>query len=312
MRAPSIIVPTAVMSKDLRLRMRGWRWAGVATLYVAILASVVIGFLVQKYNPNDTGPSHVGIEFFQTLAIFELFLITFVTPASVAGAISGERQHRTWDLLVVSRLSTRQIVWGKLLASIAFNLVLLAASLPLFGLGFLFGGAALSDLVPVFVVFLFTILLLSSIGLVISALTARLTVSFMVSMLIALALTVGLSVLTLYQQSPGQVGILTVGGVAFNSGDTPSPLAPFAQCDPLMAVLSALPADGGGSLLGPVSTINHAFGLQWQLPLWGAYCLLSGLISLVLILAASRFAHARLGFAARPTRVPWQAVGGRR
>src|SRR5690242_1243784 len=125
------------MSKDLRLRMRGWRWAGVVTLYVAILAAVALAFLLQRYNPTADQPSIAGIRLLQSLALFQLFLLLFVTPASVAGAISGERQKRTWDLLLVSQVPPREIVWGKLLAGIAFNLVLVCASLPFFSLVFL-------------------------------------------------------------------------------------------------------------------------------------------------------------------------------
>ena len=111
------ILPTAIMAKDLRLRMRGWRWAGVATLYVAILGAIAVAFLLQKYSitAGDSGtstPALAGIRLFQTLAIFQLFLIAFVTPATVAGAISGERQHRIWDLLLASRAPTRDIIGG--------------------------------------------------------------------------------------------------------------------------------------------------------------------------------------------------------
>ncbi|MGI8825129.1 MAG: ABC transporter permease [Chloroflexota bacterium] len=300
------ILPTAVMTKDLRLRMRGWRWAGVATLYVTILGAIAIAFLLQKYNPSagssrTSAPSVAGIKLFQTLSIFQLFLIAFVTPATVAGAISGERQQRTWDLLVASRARSRDIVWGKLLAGIAFNLVLIGASLPVFALVFLFGGIGLSDLVPAFVVFLATVLFLGAISLTVSALTARLSVSFMVSILIALLLIGGLSLLALYLQSPSQIGVLTLGGLPFQTGNQPAPLTPLAQLDPLVALLSAVPAESGGTLLGGLGTIHHAFGLPWQLPWWEAYSVLAGLISLLLILGTTRLI--RPGAAPRPHRV---------
>ena len=301
------ILPTAVMSKDLRLRMRGWRWAGVATLYVAILGAIAIVFLLQKYNPTagSTGtsaPALAGLKLFQTLSIFQLFLIAFVTPATVAGAISGERQHRTWDLLMASRAPARDIIWGKLLAGISFNLVLIGASLPVFSLVFLFGGIGPSDWIPPFTVFLVTVLFLGAISMTVSALTARLTVSFMVSILIALLLTVGLSLLALYLQAPGQLGVVTLGSVPFQTFNQPSPLTPLAQLDPLVALLSALPAESGGTLLGQLGTVHHAFGLPWQLPWWGAYTLLAGVISLVLILTTTRLVRPAARFSSRGIR----------
>jgi ABC-type transport system involved in multi-copper enzyme maturation permease subunit len=298
------ISPTSVIKKDLRLRMRGWRWAGVTTVYVAILGIITVGFLLQKYTQTPSQSSQAGIELFQSLSIFQLLLIVFVTPASMAGAISGERQHRTWDLLLVSRLSALDIVLGKFLVGIAFNLLLLAASLPLFSLIYLFGGVALGDVIHAFIVFLVTVLFLGAVSLAVSALTARLVVSFMVSMLIALSLAVGLSLLTLYLQSPGQPGVVTLAGIPFQSSNTPSPLTPFAQLDPVVALLSTLPSDAGGPLLGGIGTIDHAFGLPWQLPLWGAYALLAGAISFGLLLLT-------IGLVQRPSgTLRWHNAGG--
>jgi ABC-type transport system involved in multi-copper enzyme maturation permease subunit len=303
---PRIVPPAAIITKDLRLRMRGWRWAGVATLYVAILGTIAIAFLLQKYSPTAgssgaSSPSRAGIKLFQTLSIIQLFLIVFVTPATVAGAISGERQHRTWDLLIASRVRTMDIIWGKLVAGIAFNLVLIGASLPIFSLVLLFGGIPPTDWVPPFVVFVVTVLLLGTISLAVSALTARLTVSFMLSMLVALLLTVGLSLLTLLLQAPGQLGIVSLGSLPFQTFNQPSPLTPLAQLDPLVALLSTLPASSGGTLLGRLGIVHHAFGLPWQLPWWAAYTLLAGLISLVLLLATTGLVRPAVRFRARGT-----------
>lgn len=281
-------LPTAVVRKDLRLRMRGWRWAGVVTLYLGLLAVIVLGFLLQKYRPTVSQSTHAGIELFQTLSIFQLFLIVFITPASMGGAISGERQNRTWELLLASRLSAGAIVWGKLLGGLSFNLLLLLASLPLFAVVFLFGGLAPPAEVPAFVVFLVTVLLLAAMSLTVSSLTARLTVSFMISLLIALTLVIGLSLVILYLQAPGHPGLLTLSSVPFQSGQSTAPLPPIAQMDPLLALLSALPSRSGGPLLGPPGVIHHAFGLPWRLPLWGAYSLIAGMISVVLVLITPR------------------------
>jgi ABC-type transport system involved in multi-copper enzyme maturation permease subunit len=292
MRAPGI-VQSAVIKKELRVRMRGWRWAGITTLYLGVLGIIVVGFLLQRYNPTSGQASQVGIQLFQALSIFQLFLIVFVTPASMCGAISGERQHRTWDSLLVTRLSPLGIVCGKLLVGLVFNLLLIAASAPLFGLVFLFGGVSAGDLIHTYAVFLATVLLLAASSVAVSALTARLTVSYIFSMFVALILAVGLSLVAVYLEGPGQNSVVTLGGVPFQSTDPPSPLTPLAQLDPLAALLSALPDNGGGTLLGRLGVIDHAFGLPWQLPLWGAFALLAAAISIVLVGAATKIAGNR-------------------
>jgi ABC-2 type transport system permease protein len=280
------VVPQGVVGKDLRLRMRGWRWGGVTVLYITVLGLIAVGFLLKKYTPTPSASTHAGIALFQTLSIFQLFLIVFVTPASMAGAISGERQRRTWDLLVISRLSALEIVWGKLLAGMASNLLLVAASLPLYCLVFLFGGVGPRNVVGTFLVFIVTILLLGVISLIVSALTPRLVVSFMVGLFVSLLLTVGLAVLALYVQAPNGPGVLSLSGIPFQSENSPSVLTPFAQLDPLIALLSALPNGSGGNLLGGIGTVHHAFGLPWRIPLWEAYSLLAVVLSILLFLAA--------------------------
>lgn len=283
---------SAVMDKDLTLRLRGWRWAGLTTLYAAVLAVIAGAFLLHQYSLVASDSSPTGVHLFQALALAELFLIVFVTPATVSGAVSGERQHGTWDLLVASPASVRSIVWGKLLAGVVFNLVLLAASLPFFALVLLFGGMTPAAMVPAFLVFAVTILLLASASLLLSALTSRLTVSYMAGMLAALLVVVGLSIVTVYLEAVNQLAPISLGSLPFLSGGAQSPLTPVAQLDPLIALLSAVPSDSGGTLLGGLGKIHHAFGLPLTLKLWQAYLMLGIIISALLALATPRLAVA--------------------
>lgn len=279
-------------SKELRLRMRGWRWAAVLTLYVGLLALVATGFLLHAYTLSPARASAAGLQLFQALSLFQLWLIVFVTPASLAGTISGERQRRTWELLLASRLSSLEIVWGKLLAGLAFNLILVAASIPLFGLVFLFGGVPGVALLRVFLLFLATILLLSCVSLTISSLTAQVTVAVTLSLLVSLALAAGITLLALYLQAPGEVNLIAILAQPLQGSSAGQPLPPLAQVDPLLALLSALPAAGGGTLLGGLGSIHHAFGLPWRLPLWGAYTVLALIVSPALILATAALLRA--------------------
>jgi ABC-type transport system involved in multi-copper enzyme maturation permease subunit len=294
------MVYNAVLGKELVTRMRGWRSAVILTAYMAILGIIAIAFLVQNSGPSLGQSSQVGIQLFQALAVFQLFLILFVIPASTAGAISGERQRQTWELLLVTRLSSLAIAWGKLCAGLAFGLLLVLASLPLFSLVFLFGGVAPEDVIHTYIVFLATILFLGVTSLFVSVLTGRLAVSMIVSNIVALFLSIGLGLLTLYLASQSQYGsqggpvrVFFKGGIgvpvyAYGGGGPPGPpnptMTPLAQLDPLVALVSALP---GSPLSGRLNTVNHAFGLPLKLPVWGAYTVLALLLSLLLFLATA-------------------------
>ncbi len=276
------LVSNAVVGKELRSRMRGWRSTIIITVYMGILGVIAIAFLLQQAGPTTNQSSMIGIQLFQALSIFQLFLILFVTPATTAGAISGERQRQTWDLLLVTRLSSFGIVWGKLLAGLAFSLVLVFASLPLFSLVFLFGGVAPEDVVHTYLVFLVTVLLLGMTSLFISALTPRLAVSMILSNVVALILGIGLSIMTVYLVSTGQTA-----PVCGPNGCSPphSPvMTPFAQIDPVVALLSALPSGTGGTLLGGIGIIHHAFGLHIKMPIWEAFTIVALVVSLLLLL----------------------------
>lgn len=276
------IVSNAVVGKELRSRMRGWRSTIIITIYMAVLGAIAVAFLLQQAGATTNQSSMVGIQLFQALSIFQLFLILFITPATTAGAISGERQRQTWDLLLVTRLSSFGIVWGKLIAGLAFSLLLVFASLPLFSLVFLFGGVAPQDVLDTYVVFLVTVILLGVTSLFVSALTPRLAVSMVVSNVIALVLGIGLSIMTVYLTSTSQSA--PVCGPRGCGPPHPPILTPFAQIDPLVALLSALPNGTGGTLLGSIGVIHHAFGLPVKLQLWEAYSILAAVSSVILLL----------------------------
>lgn len=132
-----------LVMKDAVSRMRSWRAPVVLTLYLGLLgfSGYAIFVVVTIYSGIDrTGAAKTGATVFNSLALIQMSLISLFAPALAAGAISGERERQTFDTLLVSRVSAVGIVWGKLVASVAFMLLLILAALPLFAAVFLFGG----------------------------------------------------------------------------------------------------------------------------------------------------------------------------
>lgn len=289
----------SMVNKELRTRMRGWRSTIILTAYMTILGIIAIAFLIQQAGPSASQSSQVGIQLFQVLAVFQLFLILFVTPASTAGSISGERQRQTWDLLLVTRLSSFGIVWGKLVAGLAFNVLLLFASLPLFSLVFLFGGVAPDDVFHTYVVFLTSVLLFGVASLLVSALTRRLAVAMIVSNIIALLLGIGVSLLALYLENWGRQ-TFSAGPAGMRPVPLP-PLTPLAQLDPFAALGAALPNGDGSDFLGGFGMIHHAWGSSLAVPLWGVYCVEGLALSVILFLLTTVLTR-------HPPR--WLATGG--
>lgn len=167
-----------IVAKEYRTRMRTWRSPVAITIYIVLLGG--IGWAVfsataatQANNVIQTSPGGLGSQLFTFLVLFQVALIAFMTPALTAGAISGERERQTLDLLFVTPIRPFSIIWGKLLASISFIVLLLVISVPLFSLVFLFGGVELDQVLEAFLVTAVTAMTLGFVGVAFSAFFRR-------------------------------------------------------------------------------------------------------------------------------------------
>src|SRR5437588_6652436 len=145
-----------IVSKEYRSRMRTWRSPLAMTLYILLLGGLgwaVFSSLASAAQSGFSGQAaNYGQQLFLWLTLFQALLLTFIVPALTAGAISGERERQTIDLLFVTQIPPFSIIWGKLLASMSFVIILLLLSVPIFSLVFLFGGLELDQVVAAFIV----------------------------------------------------------------------------------------------------------------------------------------------------------------
>jgi ABC-2 type transport system permease protein len=287
------LVFNPLLSKELRTRLRSRYSLTVVTLDLLVVGAVAIVFLL-KHRGLDSGQSQIdGSQLFEVLAVFQLCLILFAVPASMASTISGERQRQTWDLLWITHLSSFEIVWAKLLAGLAINVLLLSAALPLFATVFLLGGVTTTDVVHTYLVFLATILLLSALSMLVSVVNSRPIVCVIISNAISVALGLGLSLIVVFAESGQQVTAFSDFSQFTSLTQATSPLPPVAQIDPLVALLSVLPTGHGGTVLGDLGTVHHAFGLPLQLPLWSSFGLCALVVSILLLGLSTLFVRRR-------------------
>ncbi len=163
--------------KDGISRMRSWRAPLAITLYLGLLgafgyAIFTIAVLTSQYT-RTASSAQIGGSVFVSLAFFQLALISLFAPALAAGAISGERERQTFDVLLVSRVSAFGIVWGKLVASLAYLVLLILTALPLFAAVFLFGGIDFEQFVLAHVLTIVTAVSIGAVSLFWSALFKR-------------------------------------------------------------------------------------------------------------------------------------------
>lgn len=173
-----LVVHNPVVVKELRGRMRGARAFTVLTVYLLLLGilSMLIYIVVTESSTSVSGQvtvGEIGRTLFGGIVAIELLLVSFVAPAFTAGAISGEREHQTFELLRTTLLPAHAFVTGKLLSAILYVLLLLLAAIPLQSIAFFFGGVAETEVVLSVVILVSTAVLFSAIGIYFSARSSR-------------------------------------------------------------------------------------------------------------------------------------------
>jgi ABC-2 type transport system permease protein len=160
-----------IVAKEYRSRMRTWRSPVAMMIYILLVAG--LGFAIfsstaASINQFGGQTANYGQILFEYLVVFQMILLTFITPALTAGAISSERERQTIDLLFVTRIPPFSIIWGKLLSSMSFVVLLLLLSVPIFSLVFLFGGIEVDQVLYAFLITVVAALTLGVIGIAFS------------------------------------------------------------------------------------------------------------------------------------------------
>lgn len=241
--------PNPIIVKELRSRMRGGRV--YLTLVGYLLGLSLVSYAVlrifqgQAQNGMMIVSAHVGQGLFAALALAMTLLITFLTPALTAGAISSEREQLTYDLLIATPLRPGRILSGKLIAALWYVLLLIFAAVPLGSVVLLFGGVAPRDLIKALLLLVFTALAAGMLGLLCSAVAKRTLRATILAYLIIMAIIAGsyfYVVLRMSTQQPGPP--LTSRVIA---------VSPFSAMTSIVmrgAQPGAMPVDKGGAWMG--------------------------------------------------------------
>lgn len=211
--APGI---AAIVVKELRGRMRARRAFAILTVYLVLLAG--FGWMLERMNESSTllgacldsrscatlgggiafdgstlafSAASIGRGIFVGLMMLLTLMVAVLAPASTSGAISGERERQTLDLLTVTPITSPAIVLGKLVSALAWVFVLILASVPVTALVFVFGGVAPDDIIRSYVLLLATAIGMGSVGLFFSALVRRTGASTALTFVVMLVLTAG-------------------------------------------------------------------------------------------------------------------------
>lgn len=187
--------PNPIIVKELRSRMRGIRAFATLTFTLLILAAFnyaiyQIVMATARYSYSPVSPQ-LGQGLFSSLAFLELVIICAITPSVTAGAISGEQEKLTYEMLLNTPINPAGILWGKLVSALSYIMLLLFAAVPMASLVFVFGGVTPRDMIKTFAVLICVAVMIGVIGLFFSALFGRTGRATALSYLVVLALLFG-------------------------------------------------------------------------------------------------------------------------
>lgn len=203
----------AIGVKELRGRMRGRRAFVILTIYLLLLAgfALMVETLIQRSYETGFGGSSafasaaIGQGIFAALLMLMTLQVVFLAPSSTAGAISLEREKQTLELLIATPISSLAIVLGKLLSALVYVFLLIAASIPLMAIVFVYGGIAPEDVINGYIVLIATALGLGSFGLFCSSIVKRTTAATAVTIFGVLAMTIGTAFILIFWVAMGQI-----------------------------------------------------------------------------------------------------------
>lgn len=165
-----------VLQKEYTMATRSIKMIVVVIIFNAILA--IFGFAV-FYSIINTA-RYVGvvdytsmINLYYVMAGIEFVMVALIMPAITSGAISGEREKQTLDMLLTTKMTPLKIVSGKLMSAIAIIMLLIISSFPILSLIFAFGGVTLSNLILMGLIMIVSAMYIGSISIMFSSILKK-------------------------------------------------------------------------------------------------------------------------------------------
>lgn len=161
--------------RDFVVQFRGSRSAWLFAAYLLIMGFVALLQYWQLTNAR-LGLAETQsrlIDFYRAILYVLGVAITLIPPAMAATAIVAEKQRKSLDLVFATPVPPKVYLIGKIIAVYRYTWILLALSLPFTAISVLLGGASWLDVFGAYLMLSIQGLVLTSIGLLFSAITEK-------------------------------------------------------------------------------------------------------------------------------------------
>ena len=175
-----------ILIKELKVRARSLHIPIFVMVYNAVLALIGIFMLMSSMDmlkmkgQLDYGQMN---DMFIAIGVGQCVMVVLIALSVSASSFSSEKERGTLDLLLMTPVSTLEVVNGKLLSSVLTVFLLAFSSLPIMLLGTIYGGTDLSDVLFLILIIIILAFSVSARGILWSIVFERTSVAVSFSLL---------------------------------------------------------------------------------------------------------------------------------
>lgn len=179
-----------VLQRELLVNLRASRSFFLLLVYQTILALVVFMAWPQQQRLDLTESPDAARNLVDLFFLGQYLLASLMTPAFTAGALTGEKERKTYESLLASPLGPAAIILGKLLAGLTHLAILIFASLPIVMLCLPLGGVSPYEVLAAYLGLILSVFTFGMIGIACSSYFQRTAAALLVSYLLILPLAI--------------------------------------------------------------------------------------------------------------------------
>lgn len=136
-----------ILSFSATRRMRSFRTLLIAGIYVLVMAGAALLMMWPMFGGEVSLINiRAGVSCYQVLMLVQFVLIVLIAPAMTSGAVAGERERQTLELLLVTNTRSFRIVSGKVMESFAMLSLLIVCGFPVMCLTTVAGAVTLTQI----------------------------------------------------------------------------------------------------------------------------------------------------------------------
>ncbi|MBA2116548.1 ABC transporter permease [Bremerella alba] len=180
------LLENPVLQRELLVNLRTARAFLLLLAYQMLLAAIVYFAWPQVERLDLSADQEAARRLFDLFFLGQFVLASLMAPSFASGTLTGEKERKTYEMLLASPLKPGAIVLGKLLASLAHLALLIFTSLPIVMLCLPLGGVSLYELLAAYAILMVAVATFGMISVACSSFFARTASSLVVSYLLIL------------------------------------------------------------------------------------------------------------------------------